>query len=129
MRSVLVLMLSLFAFCDAATAQLPPVPPAPPSLVGSYEFLKPDGTPFKPGHTLTLDVSIQNGVMTGIVKNDGVVALLETMTYEVVAPDVYMWTNVRGTIGMTAWNPTTQQFEDIITTGPYAGSEAILCPR
>ena len=131
LRSVLCTLFAMFTFSGAAMAQLPLGPPAPTSLVGSNEYLNPDGTPLSPGNSITLDVSIQAGVMLGVVKLNGVANPTENITYELIGTDplLYVWTNLKGNSGMTGWNPATQQFEDIIITGPLAGSVAILCPR
>lgn len=131
LRSALFSLLATLTVCGATMAQVPPQPPSPTSLVGSYEYLNPDGTPVSPGNTITLDVSIQDGAMVGVVKKNGVANPTENITYELVGIDplLYFWTNLKGNSGMTAWNPATQQFEDIILTGPNGGSVAILCPR
>ena len=130
-RSVLIMLFAVLACHTTAAAQLPPAPPAPTSLVGSYEITQMDGTPVSPGNTATADVSVQGGVLTGVIKLNGVTILAETMTFELVNanPLLYIWTNVRGSSGFIGWNAANQRFESIVVTGNHAGTMRAFCPR
>tara|TARA_R110002072_G_scaffold217365_2_gene374995 strand:- start:15901 stop:16305 length:405 start_codon:yes stop_codon:yes gene_type:complete len=130
-RTLLFTLLAMFTLQATATAQLPPMPPAPTSLVGNYDITNLDGTPVSPGNSVSIEVSVQGGVMIGLVRVNGVTLPGETVTFELVAanPLIYSWTNVAGNSGLVAWNVANQRFEQRIFTGPNAGSVRALCPR
>jgi len=131
LRTLLLSLAAMFALCTSAFAQLPPAPPAPTSIVGNYEMLNLDGTSVVPGGSLTMDISVQNGATTGVVKLNGTANPSETTTFELINgnPLLYTWTNVKGNSGLAGWNAAAQRFEIVIITGPNSGAHAILCPR
>ena len=124
-------LLATLALQSKGVAQLPPMPPAPTSLVGHHDIKNMDGTPVVPGHTASIEVSVQGGVMIGVVRLDGVAIPSQTTTFELVNGDplLYTFTNVAGNSGFCAWNPASQQFENLTVTGPGSGNTRALCPR